>query len=90
MDESTKIHPDAKPTHEKGTDVQIGWAYTYDGYFDYVAEWTEDCVSIYVEWGDDRIGDMYLFETWAEVRRDLQDTIALVQMTNKLDKHTSE
>lgn len=76
MDENTKIHPDATDIYSGETtdpreNEQIGWKYTHQGYFDYEAVKTDDCISVYVLWGDDQPGDMYSFDRWYEVARDL-------------------
>lgn len=87
MDESTKIHPDAQRliVTDEGKDVPVGWRYVYKGYFDYDAvEQDDKSINVYVTWADDQPGDMYSFETWQEVRSDLNRIISFVRTTNKL------
>jgi hypothetical protein len=81
MDESTKIHPDATPVFEKKEGgKQIGWVYTLDRHFDFTAVQEEDCISVYVLWGDDQPGDMYSSDSWDEIRRELQTLIKAAQL----------
>lgn len=72
LEDSTKIHPDAIRVHQKGTDVQKGWA-LHTKYFSYLAIKSNDGrIDVYVEWGDDQPMDVTWFVDWEGAARYLK------------------